>query len=118
MCPLLSSKKKKIALKMLHLKQERDLLQNSGSKEHLLVIRAIEIHISSSHVSATKMENQEELEPGHSLAGANESQDTVQHRHSLMTPNPLADCGKFLQPSCFSLYLYMRVYVWLCSGTH
>lgn len=64
---------------MLHLKQERDLLHNSGSKDYLLVIRAIGIHVSSSKVSATKMENQEELEPGHSLAGANESQDIVQH---------------------------------------
>lgn len=64
---------------MLHLKQERNLLYNSGSKDYLLVIRAIRIHVSSSKMSDTNMENQEELEPGHSLASANESQDIVQH---------------------------------------
>lgn len=60
------------------MKQERGL-HNSEGKDYLLVIRAIRIHISSSKVSATKMENQEELKPGDSLAGANESQDIVQH---------------------------------------
>lgn len=55
---------------MPHLKPERDLLQNCGSKEHLLIIHAIGTHIPSSKVSASKMKNQEELEPEHSLAGA------------------------------------------------
>lgn len=54
----------KIALKMLNLKPERDLLQNSGSKEHLLIIWAIGIHNASSKVSASKMKNQEESELG------------------------------------------------------
>lgn len=56
------------ALKNLHLKPER-ALQNSGCKGHLLVIWATGIRGPSSRVTAVKMENQEELKPGHSLAG-------------------------------------------------
>lgn len=61
--------KREITLKTFHLKPERDFPQNPGSKEHLLVIWAIGIYVLSSKVSASKLENQEELGLAHSLAG-------------------------------------------------